>query len=107
MNEYDILDKLHNSDVLFLVQVPDRGRIIKVEATPFDLIEFAADAERFYAKCHRVTKETYLSWASDGFSVLCAHSEGGIQCRNIVAGGKSVTARKYVEMQGTKCSWHR
>ena len=107
MNEYSVLDKFRSAGVQFLVQVPDRDRFIKVEAAPFDLIEFAADAERFYAKCHRVSKETFLSWVADEFSVRCAHSEGGIQCESTVPGGKSVTARKYVEFQGAKCSRHR
>ncbi len=80
---------------------------MKVDAVPFDLIEFAADAERFYAKCHRVSKETFLSWVADEFSVRCPHSEGGSQCDRIVPGGKAVSARKYVEMQGEKCSKHQ
>ena len=73
MNEYEVLERLQEAGVVFLVKVPDRGKIVKVEASPFDLIEFAADNSRFYAKCHCVTKETYLSWVADQYSVQCAH----------------------------------
>ena len=107
MNEYEILEKLQEAGVVFSVKVPDRGKIVKVEASSFDLIEFASDNNRFYAKCHRVTKETYLSWVADEYSVRCAHVEAGAQCENCVSGGRLVSARKYVELQGMKCSLHQ
>ena len=107
MNEYEVLERLQEAGDVFLVKVPDRGKIVKVEASPFDLIEFAADNSRFYAKCHRVTKETYLSWVADQYSVQCAHLEAGAQCEKHVSGGESVSARKYVELQGMKCSLHQ
>jgi hypothetical protein len=107
MNEYEILNWLHDHGVEFVVKVPDRRGVLRVKASAYDLIEFAADKERFYAKCHLVTKQTYLSWTSDDFSVRCSHAEHGIACENLVLGGRLVTARAYVRMQGKKCSQHR
>ena len=105
--EYEVLSKLQDAGVTFVITVPDRGGFMKVEASPYDLIDFTADRDRFYAKCHLVSKDTYLSWTNDAFSVRCAHKDEGVQCEDVVPGGNSVTARKYVSLQGSKCARHR
>jgi hypothetical protein len=106
MGEFEILDALRVAGVKFLVEIPDRGGSRKFEATPFDLIELLSDKEGLYAKCHRVTRETFIAWFNDNFSVRCSYSGDGVECVNVVPNGDHVTARKYVAMQGAHCSDH-
>jgi hypothetical protein len=106
MGEFEILDALRVAGVKFLVAIPDRGGWRKFEATPFDLIELLSDKERLYAKYHRVTRETFIAWFNDDFSVRCSYNGDGVECANVVTNGDHVTARRYVAMQGAHCSDH-
>jgi hypothetical protein len=107
MTEVELLNRLSEAGVVFSVKIPDRGRTVMREASSFDLIEFLSDPDRFYAKCHLVTKETYIAWVADSHCARCTHTIDGVQCKNAVAGGKSLTARNYVAMQGRKCGKHQ
>lgn len=106
MTEFEILDALRQAGVVFIVSVPDRRGLKKVEATPYDLIEFTSDRERFFAKCHRVSRDAYVAWINDAFSVRCSFRRDGFPCENIVPGGEHVSARTYIAMQGARCFDH-
>lgn len=75
--------------------------------TPEEVVEFADDPEAIYAKAHGVTKAEYRDWMDDDCTRFCAATtRAGKPCRNMVAGGFQVSAKRWLELQGEYCASH-
>ena len=106
MKEFEVLERLSQAGVRFLIAIPDRNGVKIVEATVYDLILLLSDRESVYARYHRVSRDAFIAWFNDGFSVKCSHVSGQDVCEHIAIGGQRVTARTYLAMQGARCKEH-
>jgi hypothetical protein len=98
---------LSEKGVTFLIAVPDTGGQMDYFATPEDLMMLADDETALYAKAHGVTRSEYLDWVDDLFCAHCASpTRSGRPCRNVVLGGFTVSAQRWLELQGSYCAVH-
>lgn len=107
MNNLELLNKLAELGVTFCLAVPNQWGHETHISDPSELLEFIDDPVSLYARYHGVTKQQYLAWANDEFSVVCsATTSKGKPCKKIVKGGSNVSPRQWVAMQGEYCSLH-
>ena len=103
-----ILEKVESLGVGFCIPVPTVGGWETYLASPEDVILFASDPDALYAKAHGVSKADYLAWRDNEYSVHCgARTRSGKPCKNVVAGGCSVSAKEWIKLHGSSyCTVH-
>lgn len=89
------------------IPCPHIGGSTAVTLDAADMALLCKDPVSFRAAACGVTRDQYLAWTADHFSVRCsAITVTGKRCRCTVRGGADVSAQRWVEMQGMYCAIH-
>lgn len=105
--EFKCLKELRELGTSFSIAVPAPYGIQTFVVGPETLIKLRKDQAVAHAECYGVSKEDYLSWVEEEFSVRCAAKTAkGKRCKNAVEDGCSVEPKTWVEMQGMYCHVH-
>lgn len=101
------IEYLKNQGVKFYIEQSHQFGCETIFLSQQALVEYLDDPIGFWAKDNGVSKENYLNWSNENFSVICcATTKAGKRCKKIVNGGQFVSAQKWIEMQGSYCSVH-
>ena len=107
MEHLDLLKRLEELGVEFCISIPSQWGQETHVAKPEELLSLIKDPVALYAKHYGVSKEEYLAWANEDFSVHCSgKTSKGKRCKNIVPGGSNVSPSRWVELQGEYCTVH-
>jgi hypothetical protein len=108
-NNEDAFQALIDAGATVSIDIPDpqRGGSLAMKLGAADMVLLCQDPVRFRAEVCGVTREQYLAWTADRFSVRCSAITAKRQrCKCTVTGGNSVSAQRWVEMQGMYCAIH-
>lgn len=106
-NFKELVEQMVQRDVGFYCTHEDHSGQRTVHLTSAQLIEYLKDPVLFLANLYGVTSEQYLSWHRSGYAVVCSGTaKNGKPCKQVVQGGSRTEPKQWVQMQGTRCSFH-
>lgn len=108
MDMEQTIRELDRLGVTFAVTHEGPSGTESVGVTAEQLAAYVRDPQAWLARHYGVSRIEWMDWQRDRYHVYCSgFTSTGRPCRNTVAGGTGVGAKRWAELQGSKCSVHQ
>lgn len=103
----DVLARLVRAGVELSICIPDEYGSQNVPLSIENAVLLLTDPVAVYAKLHAVGQREFRTWRNESMSVRCsAKTLKGKRCRNIIGGGRAVSAVTWADLTGGYCHCH-